>query len=198
MAVIIIDTETSGFPSKKLGAKDQAWITQIGVVFIDKTEILECFSTYIKPNGRVLQPGAVAVHGKDEIFLEENGLNESVAMDRFIDTICAWNRNDTVESIVGHNIDFDIEMFSYLFSRQLCNNILLRHPLFCTMANTIDLCRFPSKSSPGKFKRPKLGELYRFLFNKDMTDAHNALGDAIATAQCFMHPRIQEIYNQWK
>lgn len=34
-------------------------------------------------------------------------------------------------------------------------------------------------------KWPKLGELYRFLFNKDFEGAHDAMFDVIALKECF-------------
>src|SRR5690606_8051357 len=37
----------------------------------------------------------------------------------------------------------------------------------------------------GKFKWPKLEELYQKLFNEKFEEAHNAAADVVATTRCF-------------
>ena len=52
--------------------------------------------------------------------------------------------------------------------------------------SVIDHCKLPGKSV---YKWPKLEELYRILFKKEMSDkfdAHDALGDIQATCNCFV------------
>ena len=61
---------------------------------------------------------------------------------------------------------------------------------FCTMLSTVNYCRIRGKYG---FKWPKLEELHRKLFKKDFEDAHNALGDVRATANCFFELLRQNI-----
>jgi hypothetical protein len=51
---------------------------------------------------------------------------------------------------------------------------------FCTMKETIDILNLPRK------KRPKLSELYYFLFNKHFDNAHDAMADIESTKDCFI------------
>lgn len=51
------------------------------------------------------------------------------------------------------------------------------------MKSSTDYCKLPGFY--GKYKWPKLHELYKKLFNEDMGAAHTALQDIRNTAKCF-------------
>jgi hypothetical protein len=57
------------------------------------------------------------------------------------------------------------------------------------MRQTTRLCALPSSSQPGRFKPPRLNELYRFVFERDMTGAHDAGNDVRAMVECFYELR---------
>ena len=50
----------------------------------------------------------------------------------------------------------------------------------------IDTMKSTSELIPGKKKRPKLQELYTFLFGKPFEGAHDAMADIRATKDCFL------------
>jgi DNA polymerase-3 subunit epsilon len=52
-------------------------------------------------------------------------------------------------------------------------------PMFCTMLGSKGLVRNP------QMHYLKLGQLYDLLFNRQMIKQHNAMIDALATAECF-------------
>ena len=52
------------------------------------------------------------------------------------------------------------------------------------MKNTVNICKLPLRNCSDKFKYPKLSELYKFIFNKEATDLHNSMNDAIYTLEC--------------
>jgi hypothetical protein len=60
---------------------------------------------------------------------------------------------------------------------------LLTKSTFCTMEKSTNLVKLPGKY--GKYKWPKLVELYKFLFNEELTGAHDALVDILATRRCY-------------
>ncbi|HAL81520.1 MAG TPA: hypothetical protein DCO83_04190 [Mucilaginibacter sp.] len=87
------------------------------------------------------------------------------------------------EYIVGHNIDFDIEILKWEMDNALLPENYLKHPKpICTM-----------KSTSGLFQNPEYGDdnylsleaLYKALFGTEFFGVHNALCDAKATAECF-------------
>ncbi len=51
------------------------------------------------------------------------------------------------------------------------------------MKSSTNYCKLPG--SYGKYKWPKLGELYQILFHEDMGAAHTALQDIQNTAKCY-------------
>jgi DNA polymerase-3 subunit epsilon len=50
------------------------------------------------------------------------------------------------------------------------------------MQKSTDYCKLPGRYG---YKWPTLSELHITLFGKDFEDAHNAMGDVIATENCF-------------
>ena len=54
------------------------------------------------------------------------------------------------------------------------------------MTPSVQLCKCPFPSGKSGYKWPKLTELYRFLFDKEVENAHDALGDITATMECFV------------
>jgi DNA polymerase III epsilon subunit-like protein len=113
--------------------------------------------------------------------------------------------------LVAHNLDFDINLIMseiwrlHIFYRKKEHekskyidmiNVLLNTKIYCTMLNTIDLCKIPFKNSydnknnkKDNWKYPKLEELYEKLFNKKPTNCHNSLYDIRHTAKCFFKLR---------
>ena len=73
-------------------------------------------------------------------------------------------------------------------TNSIVNFPLLKHfektPCFCSMKNTVNICKLPNKNYPDKFKYPKLSELYNYIFAKEPSDLHNSMNDAIYTLEC--------------
>lgn len=70
------------------------------------------------------------------------------------------------------------------FQRHAIDLNLYKKESYCTMKRTTDLVGIP-KGHGGGNKYPKLSELYRFLFDEDFENAHDAMADVTATAKCF-------------
>jgi len=87
---------------------------------------------------------------------------------------------ENVDIIVAHNIGFDINVILAECHR-VGNKGIIRKisdiPKYCTMENG----KLFMKSS----KRPKLVELYQYLFNKMFEQKHRALSDVEYCADCY-------------
>jgi len=85
----------------------------------------------------------------------------------------------TTEVIMAHNISFDKAI---LINELECLNesnlieILENKIWWCTSKNTKNITKLPMKNR-NSYKMPKLAELYKHVFNKDMMDAHRAEPD---------------------
>lgn len=89
--------------------------------------------------------------------------------------------------IVSHNIKFDLNVLSSELYRQELTDVidmLCDIPtLYCTMEEGKYITNI--KLSSGYLKNPKLTELYKELFDKDLHTLHNSKYDVIHTAKCY-------------
>ena len=87
--------------------------------------------------------------------------------------------------LVGHNIEFDINIIGAEFIRQnLDPEKFLTLSKLDTGISATEFCKLQGGLG-GKLKMPTLLELHKILFSKDFGDAHDASYDVAATARCF-------------
>lgn len=185
---LIIDTETTGFPSKSLPANHpgQARICQIAALKLDAefNEIGELY-TLIKPDGWQISKGASECHGISMEMCEQEGRAMKEVMDEFL------SLTSTFGYIVAHNYKFDYQM---LVIEETVNNKIMFPPCdtyqsICTMELCTPICKLPHtrRNAFGQaYKWPKLVEAYKFFFpNEEMAKAHDALSDVRATAKIY-------------
>jgi DNA polymerase III epsilon subunit-like protein len=108
-----------------------------------------------------------------------------------------------VDKLIGHNIDFDINMIRVELLRIIndvstkqhitnhkCNLHFLTNykNISCTMKDSIEFCNIQLINKNGKsyLKYPKLIELHEKLFNKLPSNLHNSFNDILVTLRCFM------------
>lgn len=177
---LFFDCETSGFINKNMGATNpnQAFIMQFACILSNENRIYNEFSTLVVAGKRTCNPNAEAVHGISVDECNRGGMNENQ-----IYPIIA-NNFFTADNLIAHNIDFDLLFVDHLMQRAHKEwNGLYKKPKFCTMKESTNLCQLPGRF--GKFKWPKLTELYKFLFEEEMENAHDALADVRATRKCY-------------
>lgn len=183
--VIVLDTETSGFiPRNSLGT-DFPEVIQLAYLVIANLDcefVCEQRSIVIACDHPIPQ-AAIDVHGITTANSQRFGIPYADAISQFL--IDATG----VHMLVGHNIAFDLtallgdvaqrapSMFNRL--RALINKSII----FDTMHVATPLCKLPG--SFNKYKWPKLSELYQHLFQMQFKNAHDALADVQATADCF-------------
>ncbi len=186
---LIFDTETTGLPLRNNAPIEELenWprIVQIAWQVHDKRgELITAENYIIKPDGFEIPYSSEKIHGISTSKANEVGVPLSEAMEKFADAV------GTADYIIGHNVKFDINITAAEFLRTELANELLTKPHICTMELTREFCQLPGGRG-GKFKSPKLEELYTILFSEGFPEAHNASADVNATARCFL-----ELYRQ--
>ena len=181
---LIYDTETTGLPKNdKAPLTDfENWprLVQLAWQMHDeKGEVIEVKNYLIKPEGFVIPRGAEKIHGISTERAKKEGYNLNEVLEIFSE---ALNRTKV---IVGHNIEFDntVMQVEYLRKGKTCS--IPEKIILDTKKVSTEFCAIPGGRG-GKYKWPKLSELYFKLFDSDFDAAHNASADVQATARCFL------------
>ena len=98
-------------------------------------------------------------------------------MEYSLDTVLAVRLSmdlDKTKLLVGHNIEFDINIIGAEFIRQsLKPDFFLSLERLDTGLASVEYCQLKGGIG-GRLKMPRLNELYQKLFGKDIEDAHDA------------------------
>lgn len=181
---LVIDTETTGLPERpSVGSyysyedlnkyKDARMIQVCWAIYDgDKLETLE--DHIIKPVGFEINNSEIHGITHKKALITGHNLN----------TVLAQLSQDIakVKYIVGHNISFDMHILcSELYRSKFYDviDLLKKKELICTMEKSIPL------KVDGILKPSKLIKVYKFLFNKEFENQHNAKYDVLATADIF-------------
>ncbi|UOE39889.1 DNA polymerase III subunit alpha [Chryseobacterium suipulveris] len=180
---LIFDTETTGLP-KNFNAPlsdSENWprMVQIAWQLHDKDgNLLENQDYIIKPEGYDIPFNAARIHGISTKIAMEEGRDLAEVLEEFREVL------KKVQVVVGHNIDFDYKIVGAEFFRKEIENTLEAIPTADTMELGTEFCQLPGGKG-GKYKSPKLEELYQKLYGEKFDEAHNAAADVNATAQIF-------------
>lgn len=204
MKVLFLDTETTGLINKKIGLNyatldQQPYIVQLSYVIIntENYEMTKIVDNVVKlRNGISISDEASKIHGITNEISQAKGHDVSdLLKDAFQDiTSC--------DMVVCHNTDYDIQMLKIEVMRLILNfevspdfqkilspginNIIGSNKLYCTMKNTVDLCKIERQNKRGSyFKYPTLLELHKELFGSSPTKLHNSLNDVLITIRCY-------------
>jgi len=158
----VFDTETTGLEP---AAGDE--IIAIGAVRIVNRRIIpgETFDQLVDP-GRAIAPASTRIHGIDAAMLR--------GQPRIADVLPSFQRfcGDTV--LIGHNIAFDMR---FLAEKEAITGIAFRQPLLDTLLLSEVL-------------HPTIGdhrlEALAHRYGIELVARHDALGDAILTAEIFL------------
>ncbi len=188
MRLLTFDTETTGLPVYGASFTDtDKWphIIQLSYIIYDTdTGQLTIVNDIIKLDENVDIPeDSIKIHGITREISNTKGIPIIEALTKF--------RKHVKEShmIIAHNLCFDKQMIMVESGR---NNF--RHELYknrnyyCTMKNSRDICKIElvnSKTGEKYYKRPKLCELYKHLFNEEPKNTHNALIDVLICFRCY-------------
>lgn len=182
MKTLLFDTETTGFKNPHIIQLAYLLFEEDGAILEQKNYLFDI------PDGIQIDKGASDAHGLYKEDLIGNPLFKTF-IDEFLQKLTDCDK------IVCHNTDFDIRMVkteAYRNHRAI-NLHEINSKTICTMKVSTNLVKIPHARWVGKYKWPKLNELHQFLFNEDFENAHDALGDVLATYRCYNELKKQFI-----
>jgi len=182
---LIFDTETTGLPKIENAPVSDVdnWprLVQLSWQLHDALGALVEYHNYIvKPDGFVIPIDAKMVHGISTEHAMKYGIPVNEVIDLFMQSAAK------AQYLVGHNLNFDLNVLGAEFIRAGRENPLPQWPVVDTCTEkTAEFCQLPGGKG-GKFKLPRLGEIHHILFGEDFDSAHNACADVQATARVFL------------
>lgn len=204
---LVFDVETNGLiNSKKANQPLETfpYVLQISYAMYDLTNncLVKTVDSYIKvPDHVVISPETTNINGISKDLCLSKGVPICEVLCEFY---ADYHQSDI---LVAHNFKFDAMFIDAEFNRNwdtlrlICPYSLnLFHQTYmtqlgiqykCTMADSTDICKLPSKRKPfpGKeatFKWPTLTELHNFLFQEIPRGMHNSMMDVLVTLRCFV------------
>lgn len=168
MIALFFDTETTGFKSSTFTPE----IVQIGAILQD-TESLRVLAelNMIVKATKPIPPEVTAIHGITDELSQKFGVRTG-----FVDNMFALLASNA-DVIVAHNIEFDVGIVNGVWD--ISRAIIATKEQYCTMKSATDVVGIP-KSHAGGNKYPKLAEAYKYFFNKEFANAHDAMSDVRA------------------
>jgi len=205
MRVLVFDTETTGLPQSKIINPDTLYlwptIVQFSYIIYDTSlnNIVESKDYIIQvPKDITITEEASKIHGITNEISESKGILITEVLNEFFYYLRG------VDLLVGHNINFDINMIKVELLRIIYNPktpkrqlklykfdfhfITNYNKIVCTLQDSIKLCNIQVVDKFGKsyLKYPKLIELHEKLFDSSPNNLHNSFNDILVTLRCFM------------
>lgn len=181
--LMFIDLETNGLPSKKSYSSfykpddyhqyDTARIIEIAYIITDiNGNIIKEYTKLIIPyDFDILNTN---IHGITMLDAVSNGVEINDVFEELLNDLI------DVNTIIAHNISFDENVLlaeCYRYDKiDIIQEIFKKNKL-CTMAM--------GKKYMKQSKNPKLVELYKHLFDKDVVGNHRALVDTKLCMECY-------------
>lgn len=205
MRFLAFDTETTGLPESKIISPStlHQWphIVQFSYVIYDSSlnDIVESKDYVIKvPESISISEESTKIHGISNEISKDIGIPINEVLNEFFYYLRG------VDRLIGHNIEFDINMIKVSLLRLINSDSITKEQLkiykydlhfltnynniTCTLKDSIEFCNIQLINKYGKpyLKYPKLIELHEKLFNKSPSNLHNSFNDILVTLRCFM------------
>tara|TARA_B100002019_G_C21199760_1_gene563346 strand:+ start:326 stop:958 length:633 start_codon:yes stop_codon:yes gene_type:complete len=185
MLILVFDTETTGvIPKEIYNIEKCPYIIQFSFIVYDikNYKIVHEYNKIINiPKHIEIPDESTKIHGITKLQTNRSRTTITSCLQNFKKFV------DKCDYIIGHNIDFDIKMVEIECQR---NNIYVNifdkpTKLFCTMQNSIDICKIEAVNIMGKYyKWPRLSELHEKLFNTTPNNLHDAFNDILICLRC--------------
>ena len=193
MKLLVFDTETNGLPKNIndsiFNSSSFPHMLQLSYILYetDNYTIIKSSNKYIK--NVTNNEDSFKINKISQTMIDNGNDIKSVLLD-FINTI------KLCDMIVAHNYKFDKRIIMAECARHnlfyKLNFNIKNKKYYCTMLETIEICKIPSMYNNNSYKYPKLIELHEKLFNEPINqNLHNSFVDSIFTLKCF----IKLIYN---
>jgi len=209
MKIAVFDTETTGLPKSKIinELTLHLWphIVQFSYIIYDTElkKIIKTVDLVIRiPENINISDEVSDIHGITNFISQTSQYKITDALSEFSEDYINYN----IDLIVGHNLNFDINMLKVELIREIniqnefidkrnysqlleCLNDTRTESkeLYCTMLKSVELCNIKIKNKYGKeyIKFPKLNELHIKLFNSSPKNLHNSLNDVLICLRCY-------------
>ena len=177
--LLFIDTEATGLPKNWYLPYNVPgnWpsAVQVSWLLYNKAgEKIKAQNFYISDPDVQVSAGALRIHGLCKIFLQQHGIPRKEVL-----AILSADLLQYQPMVVGHFTELDYHILGADYYREKIANPLENLSTLCIMTASKHLQQNPQS----KFLR--LGELYELLFKQPLSNQHNAMTDATATAECF-------------
>jgi DNA polymerase III epsilon subunit-like protein len=178
---LVLDTETTGLPKKRISIfnKKPEWPRMVELAWIEcETEgrINAEYDYIIKPDCYKIPKKATAIHCITTKKAEEEGKPLVLVLEKFKNSL------DCSSFIVGHNVDFDINVITAEALRSGISLSVKGCSKKCTMRTSARFCTMRRGSG---YKYPSLSELYNILFGVPLLEQHRALPDSRSCLKCY-------------
>jgi len=205
MRFLVFDTETTGLPQTKFISPStlDLWphVVQFSYIIYDSSlnNIVESKDHIVKvPETISIPESSIQFHG----ITKEISTNKGIPIEDILHEF--FYNLKRVDKLVGHNIEFDINMIKVALLRLINTNSIDKEQLkiyknqfqylnnythiICTLKDSIQFCNIQAIDKKGKpyLKYPKLIELHIKLFDKEPTHLHKKFNDILVTLRCFM------------
>ncbi|MEI6529471.1 MAG: 3'-5' exonuclease [Candidatus Falkowbacteria bacterium] len=179
---LVFDTETTGLPKNYQAPLDDFsnWprIVQLAWSLYDtEGNHWESYNYIIKPDGFIISDEVAKIHRITQERAMAEGVSLREALTHFVSDV------QKAEHLVAHNIDFDDKIVGSELLREKMPNPLRETNQICTMKSAVSVAKIPN--GRGGYKWPNLTELYYNLFQTTFPEAHDAVFDVKACAECF-------------
>ena len=212
MRIAVFDTETTGLPKTKILNDESlvSWphVVQFSYVIYDTElkKIIKTVDLVIRiPQNINISDEVSDIHGITNFISQTSQYKIEDALLLFSNDYLNYG----IDLLVGHNLQFDINMLKVELMREIgliidttnkrhfyqllnslndVNSEFSEPPkLYCTMMNSIELCNLKIKPKFGKefLKFPRLNELHIKLFNTSPKNLHNSLNDVLICLRCY-------------
>lgn len=189
--IVVFDTETTGLPQCSidlitgerkyynpclLDKYDTSRVVQLAWVCLDEhgQNVVSKNSFLIRPDGFTVPEESTKIHGISHARALAGGFPMKEALAAFAADL------KRAHTVVAHNFQFDAHVLSSEAIRYGMPDV----PKALVGANKFDtMIRSMHYFNLGK--KPKLTDLYRILFKREVVQRHDALDDAMLTASCF-------------
>ncbi len=177
--VLFIDTETSDIPSDLnkpySDASNWPFAVQISWCIYNKIgKKIKAQSYFINNRDIQVSVSSIKIHGITKQMLRDYGVSRKTVLQLLQSDVAQYK-----PLLVGHFLELDYHIVGVDAFREKIPNPLQGLTTFCTMLASKHLVKNPQTTYL------KLGVLYEQLFQRPLSHQHNALNDAVATAECF-------------
>ena len=189
MKPLFFDTETTGVPRDyRAPLTDSAnWPRLVQIAWTDGGAMNCCI---VRPDGFEIPEEASAVHGITHERAMAEGEPLADVIGRFL------LASESADIHVGHKIDFDVAIVGAELHRlglTTAAELFEQRPRRCTMKIGTEFCKLPGRYG---YKWPRLPELYRALFDREMELAHRADADVATTVECYRELENRGLFGQ--